>query len=68
MKAILFLQSDLENFILLMIFLMIVLPVLLLLTGAVLYFRKKKKAGKIFLIIGGIWALICMGICGVGAI
>ena len=62
------LQMDLGTFIILMILVLIVVPVLLLATGAVVYYRGKKKTAKILFIIGGVWALISLGVCGIGGI
>lgn len=58
------LEADLGTFILFSILLMVVIPALLLIIGAILHFRKKKRTAKILFIVGGIWALISLGVCG----
>ncbi|MDF4201409.1 hypothetical protein PXD56_00485 [Maribacter sp. SA7] len=38
--------------------------IVFILIGAVLFYHKKKKAGKVFMILAGVYCLISVGICG----
>ncbi|WP_291963506.1 hypothetical protein [Maribacter sp.] len=38
--------------------------IVFILIGAVLFYYKKKKAGKVFMILAGVYCLISLGICG----
>lgn len=38
--------------------------ILFIIVGAVLFYYKKKKAGKIFMILAGVYCLISLGVCG----
>ena len=49
-----------------MIFLIMFGPALLfLIIGAILFSKQKKKAGKIFMILAGVYLLISLGFCGI---
>ncbi|TDT46277.1 hypothetical protein CLV90_0324 [Maribacter spongiicola] len=48
-----------------LIFLIMFGPALLfIIIGAILFYNKKKKAGKVFMILAGVYCLISLGICG----
>ncbi|WP_299318196.1 hypothetical protein [uncultured Maribacter sp.] len=38
--------------------------ILFIIIGAILFYYKKKKAGKVFMILAGVYCLISLGICG----
>ncbi|TDS18583.1 hypothetical protein DFQ03_0288 [Maribacter caenipelagi] len=47
------------------LFLIMFGPALLFIViGAILFYKKKKKAGKVFMILAGVYCLISLGICG----
>lgn len=37
---------------------------LFIIIGAILFSKQKKKAGKIFMILAGVYCLISLGVCG----
>ncbi|SFR57484.1 MULTISPECIES: hypothetical protein [Maribacter] len=38
--------------------------ILFIIIGAILFYYKKKKAGKVFMILAGVYCLISLGVCG----
>ncbi|MDO1512878.1 hypothetical protein Q2T41_09450 [Maribacter confluentis] len=49
-----------------LIFLIMFGPALLfILIGSILFAKKKKKAGKVFMILAGVYLLISIGYCGI---
>ena len=38
--------------------------ILFIIIGAILFYYKKKKAGKVFMILSGVYCLISLGVCG----
>lgn len=48
-----------------LIFLIMFGPALLfLIIGGILFSKQKKKAGKVFMILAGVYCLISLGVCG----
>lgn len=48
-----------------LIFLIMFGPALLfLIIGGILFSNKKKKAGKVFMILAGVYLLVSLGVCG----
>ena len=45
-------------------YIMFGIPLITLIAGSIAYFKEKKKTAKIFFIIGGLYLLIGLGICG----
>jgi|TARA_R110002051_G_scaffold171982_2_gene242404 hypothetical protein len=37
---------------------------LFIIIGAILFSKQKKKAGKVFMILAGVYCLISLGVCG----
>ena len=56
--------GNLDGLFILILAIMFGPALLFIIIGAVLFYYKKKKAGKVFMILAGVYCLISLGICG----
>ncbi|SIQ02843.1 hypothetical protein [Maribacter ulvicola] len=58
------LEGNLDGLATFLIMIMFGPAILFLIIGAILFNYKKKKAGKVFMILAGVYCLISLGLCG----
>ncbi len=59
-----FLEANLDGLVVMIFAIMFLPTIILCIIGAILLANKKKKAGKILIIIGVVYAIVSLGICG----
>ncbi|MGB2761812.1 MAG: hypothetical protein WBC58_17755 [Maribacter stanieri] len=56
--------GNLDGLAILLFLIMFGPAILFIIIGAILFYYKKKKAGKVFMILAGVYCLISLGVCG----
>jgi len=64
MNILLPLEGDMGGVVLLILLIMFGPAILMGIIGAILIGKQKKKAGKVLLILAGVYLLISLGVCG----